>query len=311
MALVLNWHGLGGTASGQQSISGLPAKADAAGFIVAAPQGVEGFHNFASIFDEPDDVLFTNDLLDELESQLCIDTARVFSTGFSNGAQMSTRLACSASERVAAIAPVAGWYYPPFSPNFPDEPDCTSTRPAAVIAFHGTADGLIPYKGGPGVVGIPFRSFEGEIMPEWAAHNGCDAVPVQEQVTQNVRRLRHENCDEDATVELYVVEGGGHSWPGVSGGTPEISANDLMWEFFQAHPLVIGDPPTVTPPPTKMAGEEATPTATAAAIGLPTAGATEGFSRSYGLMAGVSAAAAAVGLAALAGLAWYWRRRVW
>ncbi|MCH7719154.1 MAG: hypothetical protein IIB21_06755, partial [Chloroflexi bacterium] len=268
--------------------------ADTAGFIVVAPQGLgdPANHNFATLTPEPDDVLFTNDLLDELESQLCIDTARVFSTGMSNGAQMSTRLGCSLSERIAAIAPVAGWYYPPFSPNFPSEPDCISTRPVAVIAFHGTADSIIPFEGGPGIFGILFRSFEDEIMPEWAAHNGCDSTPVEEQVTQNVRLLRQENCDEDATLELYVVEGGGHVWPGAIGATQEISATDLMWEFFQTHPLPAGVGGI-----TKFPDTSAAPLETAGSSGS-----------NYGFVAGVAAAVLTGGIA-FGGAAW-WVRRV-
>ena len=291
MPLILNWHGFGGTASSQQSYSGLPVKADTAGFIVAAPQGTgdPAFHNFTTLMPEPADVLFTNDLLDELEAQLCIDAARVFSTGMSNGAQMSTRLGCNASERIAAIAPVAGWYYPPFSPHFPNEPGCFSTRPVAVIAFHGTGDSIIPFEGGPGLFEILFRSFEDEIMPEWAAHNGCDPVPVEEQVTQNVRLLRHENCDEGGTLELYVVEGGDHVWPGAPGATQEISATDLMWDFFQAHPLDIGKPVGGIARQPEVAGAP-----------LDSGG---------GPGAGVGVAAAVAGLVALGGAAWYARRR--
>ena len=307
MPLILNWHGLGSNASDQQLYSGLPAKADTAGFIVTAPQGLgdPANHNFATLAPEPDDVLFTNDLLDELESQLCIDTARVFSTGMSNGAQMSTRLGCNASDRIAAIAPVAGWYYPPFSPNFPSEPDCISTRPVAVIAFHGTADNIIPFEGGPGIFGILFRSFEDEIMPEWAVHNGCDSTPVEEQVTQNVRLLRHENCDEDAPLELYVVEAGGHTWPGAIGATEEISATDLMWEFFLAHPMSAAQEPTPTPTPASTTSPSQ-PTATVLPA-LPTTG-TGGSYGGAGVLAGIIAAITTAAIA-LGGAAWWVRRR--
>ncbi len=245
MPLVFNWHGLGGTASGQQQYSDLPTKADQAGFVVVAPQGLgdPANHNFTKGVSGPDDVAFTGDMLDELEAQLCIDSARVFSTGISNGAQMSTRLACNLSERIAAIAPVSGAYYPPFTPNFPAEPGCVSTRAVALIAFHGTADTTIPFEGGPGIFGVIFRSFEDEIMPEWAAHNGCDSLPTEQQVTTNVRLIRYQGCHKGATVELYVIDGGAHVWPGATDFqapdvNDEISANDLMWDFFVAHPFV-------------------------------------------------------------------------
>ena len=309
--LVLLFHGWGGNAGEIARYTGLTAKADRAGFIAVMPQGLatrnvrEPHWNTPWLRLEPGDpdhVAFIDDLLDALEAQLCIDSARVFSTGFSNGAGLSVRLACDLSDRIAAIAPVAGVYFPPFSPNLP-EPGCLSTRPVPVIAFHGTADnfegrdremngpilldivlalvialaaiggGLVLYRGsrrvGWRVVGMSafalgvgvllvltltlsvfqssephLRSIKDEYIPEWAAHNGCASVPMEEQVTQNVRLVRYEECDEGATVELYAIDGGGHQWPDArfdfrnfGTATHEISANDLMWDFFEAHPL--------------------------------------------------------------------------
>ena len=319
--LVLLFHGSDGNAIGIARYTGLPAKADRAGFIAVMPQTPEHLWNFTTLGllgpDDPDDVAFIDDLLDALESQLCIDSARVFSTGFSAGASLSVRLACDLSDRIAAIAPVAGVYFPPFSPDIP-EPGCLSTQPVPVIAFHGTTDKGVPFEGrdqgwsginlflyldkcrdselillaialaaiGGGLVlyrgsrrvgwravgmsafalGVGallvftltlcvFRSSEGEArlgsiedehIPGWAAHNGCASVPMEEQVTQNVRLVRYEECDEGATVELYAIDGGGHQWPDArfefqpqnfGSATHEISANDLIWDCFEAHPL--------------------------------------------------------------------------
>ena len=258
MPLVLNYHGLGGLASDQQAYSNLPEKADEAGFIVVAPQG-EGDpanHNFATLSDRPDDIAFTVELLDALETQLCIDTARIFAAGLSNGAQMSGRLACNLSERIAAVAPVSGAHFPPFSPDIPDEPGCFSTRPVPLIAFHGTADPVIPFEGGPSIFNISFRSIEEAVIPEWAAHNGCAAEPFAEQVTENVRRVRYQGCDEGATVELYVIADGGHVWPGAPGATQEISASGLIWAFFQEHPLELAQPAGTPTEASAVAGEE-------------------------------------------------------
>ena len=43
---------------------------------------------------------------------------------------------------------------------------------------------------------------------------------------------------------LFVIEGGGHTWPGkqppvgfIGKSTKNISANDLIWEFFEKHPM--------------------------------------------------------------------------
>ena len=243
--LVLLFHGSGGNAREIARYTGLPAKADRAGFIAVMAQGLKTTFipkpewTFTTLGPhgpgDPDDVAFIDDAL---EAELCIDSARVFSTGFSAGAQLSVRLACDLSDRIAAIAPVAGVYFPPFNPFHIPEPGCLSTRPVPVIAFHGAADKGVPFEGGDGR-----PSIEDEHIPGWAAHNGCASVPMEKQVTQNVRLVRYEECDEDATVELYVIDGGGHQWPDATvefkfgpqnfgSATHEISANDLMWDFF-------------------------------------------------------------------------------
>ncbi len=315
--LILNWHGRGSNASDQQDYSELPAKADEAGFIVVAPQGLgdpAGF-NFLLLNPEPDDVGFAADLLDALGSELCIDPARVYSTGLSNGALMSVRLACNLADRIAAIAPVAGVYFPPWVAELSAEPPCSSTRPVPFIAFHGTGDPNAPFDGGPGSFDFTFRDIDDEVIPEWAAHNGCASVPTEEEAAPGVRRVRYAECDQGATVELYVVEdadgagpgteGGGHTWPGaedvlfsgVGLTTREISATDLMWEFFQAHP-----PPAQEPAPAPTTAAPQPPATELSATGADDSSSNAGVLAA--IIAGITTAVIALG-----GAAW-WVRRV-
>ena len=94
----------------------MAAKADAAGFILVYPRGTgfplgfDGGGNCCgdAAHDRVDDVLFTRAMLNALEANLCVNPARVYATGMSNGGFMSHRLACELSDRIAAIAPVAG-----------------------------------------------------------------------------------------------------------------------------------------------------------------------------------------------------------
>ena len=244
--LIFNLHAFASNPPLQDAWSELPVKGEEEEFIVVTPKGTPvtggvALHWNAGLLPapEPDDVAFLSELLTELESQLCINATRVYSTGLSNGAFMSSQLACSIPNRIAAIAPVAG-------ARFFD--DCSSV-PVPVIAFHGTADPL-----------VSFGPIEGTVIPAWATHNGCAAPTEQNPLpgTVGVRLVRYAGCDDDATVELYVVfdaepgtlgeQGGGHTWPGsgffISPGleaivgltTQEISANDLMWDFFVANP---------------------------------------------------------------------------
>ncbi len=73
-------------------------------------------------------------------------------------------------------------------------------------------------------------------MQEWAEHNGCDTQSIEERVSDEVIRYHWVNCD--APVEWYLIEGGGHTWPGavtrprLGHTTTNISASELIWEFF-------------------------------------------------------------------------------
>lgn len=249
--LILSFHGMSGSAMGQEWSTGLSTASEEtdAGFIVVYPEGIEGGWNSVQLPEPaPDDVAFIDELLDELQSSLCIDSAMVFSTGFSNGAMMSVRLACSLSDRIAAVAPVAGAYFPPLAVDSPVDEKCPDQRPVPMIAFHGTSDTLVPFDGGPGALDATYRlpidnvTPADDVMSEWAAHNGCTSGRKETQLADQVRLVSYLSCEEDATVELYVEDGGGHRWPRWT-TTNEMSANGLIWEFFQAHPMGHGVDP--------------------------------------------------------------------
>ncbi|MEX2159391.1 MAG: flexitail domain-containing putative surface protein [Dehalococcoidia bacterium] len=256
--LVLSYHPLSSTALSQELYSAMSPMADSFGFIVVYPEGTVTSGNNFNHFNitqlpspEPDEVAFTEAMLDSLEASLCIDTNRVFSTGFSNGAMMSVRLACSLPDRIAAIAPVAAAYYPQLDLTYNPSETCIETTPVPVIAFHGTSDTFVPFNGGPGgvpgVISLDFRlpidntTLDDDVLQSWAAHNGCTGGRSESPYTSEVRFVSYGDCDADT--QLYIIDGGGHTWPdaqdspGLGYTTHQISANDLMWTFFQAHPL--------------------------------------------------------------------------
>ena len=152
--LVLSIHGANSSAFEQEVYSGFSTKSDNEGFIVAYPEGSIAaisfvhFNAWQLTVNEPDDVAYMNAILNQLAGQLCLDQSRVYSAGMSNGAMMSVRLACSLSHRIAAIAPVAGAYYPADSLLINPNETCPDTAPRPIIAFHGTADDTVPYNGG-------------------------------------------------------------------------------------------------------------------------------------------------------------------
>src|SRR5207248_243685 len=153
LPLVLALHGAGGNGRGMEQYTGLSAFADRYGFVAVYPSSVPKFWNITASPNKPDDVAFINQLLDVVESQVCIDPERVYATGVSNGGGMVALLACAMSDRLAAVAPVAGNYLP--------LPPCHPDRPVSVLEIHGTAVKSVPYRIVPGFMG------------QWLAFDGC------------------------------------------------------------------------------------------------------------------------------------------
>lgn len=239
--LVISLHGAALWPALQMKISGWNRLADANGFIVAYPSA-SGFPKIWHVDRVPGldaDVRFIADLIDALKSQYNIDPERIYANGMSNGGGMAYVLSCTLSDRIAAIGMVAAaqslaWDW------------CTDRRPIPMIGFHGTADPIIPYAGGPSPVGpaAVFPSVTGWAA-NWARRNGCQPQARQMQPAEGITELEYTGCAGDATVELFTISGGGHSWPGgtalpsmfVGATSNAICATDIMWDFFSAHPL--------------------------------------------------------------------------
>lgn len=219
--LVLNFHGFSSNAGQQSLFSNMIAKSDAEGFIAVHPDGISSSWNGGSCCGQAasmdiDDVGFVADMLDELEQIACVDTRRVYATGMSNGGFMSNRLGCELSDRIAAIAPVAG---------VTGVSTCQPSRPVPVMHVHGTGDTTVPYSGAAPSVAA------------WAARNGCsDATEV---VLENgtATCTSYIGCDDDSEVTLCSLEGFGHWWPGAFGAADDMIATDEIWLFFERHSL--------------------------------------------------------------------------
>jgi polyhydroxybutyrate depolymerase len=188
-----------------------------------------------------DDVSYVRDVLQEVQTQVNVDPARVFVTGYSNGAALAHRLGCELGDRIAAIAPVAGVN------QYAATASCAPARPVAVIEFHGTDDQISLYDGGQGAADTGIRVSVPATIDGWAARNGCgqpSTTALADTVADGttVTRTSYTGCG-GADVVLYTVNGGGHTWPGgwklpdvlVGATTSDISANDLMWDFFRSH----------------------------------------------------------------------------
>ena len=243
MPLVISLHGAMNWPSFQMNLSRWNRVADEHGFIVVYPAGEGGgpriwqMRGSRSPSRMPD-VVFISDLIDTLAASYNIDPARIYANGLSNGGGMSFVLSCTLSNRIAAIGAVAAAETLPWD-------WCTDTRPVPMIAFHGTADRFTPYDGANvWLAPQPFPSIP-EWTSNWARRNRCAATPVESAVAADVTRRAYTDCADNASVVLYTIKGGGHTWPGgtqlpewlVGHTSRSIDATRLMWAFFREHPL--------------------------------------------------------------------------
>lgn len=250
--LVLSLHGVLSNAGEQQRYTGWNAIAERENFVVVYPEGTPFLFGYRWNAGEPlnnespamnpaledtpvDDVAFIRDLITSYVNDFCIDPARVYVNGFSNGGGMTAHLACALSDRIAAAGTVAG--------AFTAIPGgCNPERPVPVIAFQGGADRIVPPDGNAsmGLISAP------EWVAEWAARNQCDATPETVEGTVGaVTGIRYVDCADDADVVFYSIADGGHTWPGGNMGAAlllgrtshDINASETMWTFFEAHPM--------------------------------------------------------------------------
>jgi polyhydroxybutyrate depolymerase len=237
-------------------LSGLSAEADRSGFLVAYPDGIDGHWNdgrhverYRAQREGVDDVGFLVALIDHLAGRYAVDRTRVYVTGASNGALMANRLACEHAERFAAIAPVIGSMARGVAEH------CEPARTVPVLLINGTDDRLVPWNG----EAVRFAGRDlGRILPLpelvrfWVRHNGCasdpEVTPLPDLNPDDGTRVvvhRYNACRDGASVLLYEVQGGGHTWPRgrpympqwiIGRTSQDLDANAAIWAFFAAHP---------------------------------------------------------------------------
>ena len=173
-----------------------------------------------------DDVGWLTSILDDLIDRFPVDEERIYVTGLSNGGFMSYRMACELSDRVAAIASVAGM-------DFADATDCVPAEPVSVLHIHGTADDTVPYDGWdlPGYV-IPSAR---DSVVRWAERAGCDPSDTGdagdadyiEDIAgeETTRSTWTAGCVPGHDAALWTMEGAEH----VPAFTPRLGRDLLDW----------------------------------------------------------------------------------
>jgi len=268
LPLLLNIHGISSNADQQADVTQFEKLAADKRFIVVEPNGVGlvQFWNITETALAADDVAFAKELVAKLGASLCVDTARVYSAGLSNGGLMSHLLACRLPGTFAAVASVSAAFHPD---------GCTKDPAISVLAMHGDQDPILPRTGGIGnfivnMLGSQLLlQIDGglaqqramipdikralkppvEAMAGWVGQLGCGHDPAVTRVSAHITASTWTGCHSGAEVVFYDMAGAGHIWPrlpGTGGGlasagkivgpdNTEVDATAIIWDFFAAH----------------------------------------------------------------------------
>jgi len=253
--LLLAFHGSTWNGRVMEDVTGFSAIADREGFIAVYPNGTgpadvrswnTGYCCSTALEQQVDDFGFVDALLDHLLSNYPIDPARIYATGFSNGAMLTHALGITFPNRLAAIAPVAGALYP--DQKLPGVP-------LPVLIIHGTSDAIVPYNGGWGALGSisgrtdPMLSVR-ETLSLWLESNGCSAEASAIQTKRNAR-IEMYACSNDVEIQLVTLVDGAHVWPVVTADnsdflftadaadlinslTDDPTSGDVAWDLFES-----------------------------------------------------------------------------
>src|SRR6185436_2497010 len=246
--LVIDFHPLGGTGSGQENSNGWKAKADSVGFLTAYPNSYNSNNSWNVGFccqdaqkNQIDDVAFTKAMIQQIGTIACLDAKRVYATGCSNGGGMTYKAACDLADMIAAGAPVDFRCVYGGSTQSPSCMGCKPSRPIPITHFDNTGDtSLVPYNGGTtsfaadcppnmSCVGMAFPSAQANFS-SWQTIDGCtgstSGLSGHSTCTTNM------SCQQNAQVTMCVQQGGSHC-----GNYSSLGIVDIAWEMFQKQSL--------------------------------------------------------------------------
>lgn len=224
VALVVDYHPIGGSGQGELGSSPYKGKTDPEGVITLYPDGTSkpggmgNGWNVGPCCSNDDDVKFSREMIKQVEEKVCIDVKRVYATGFSMGGGMSNHVACNMSDIYAAVAPAA------MDLNTTNSAKCNPERPVPIIMFRGTNDPVCRYQGGDSGFndGLNFLGAE-KNFKFWADKNGCTGSPSKNSNGCD----EYSNCKDGVKVILCTKQGGGHDYGDANVGWPFLKSYTL------------------------------------------------------------------------------------
>lgn len=239
--LIVLLHGYTSSGRMQDSYMGFSKIADDYGFFLVAPDGnrepggdENRFWNASPACCDffrtaVDDSAYVSAIIEKMKDEYTIDNNRVYLIGHSNGGFMSYRAAYDHSDRIAAIASLAG-------ANHIEEREAPAS-PVHVLQIHGTKDATIAYEGSQ--IQENYYPSALESVRRWASYNGCSGESSERELRDLVATLEgHESrvtrfgkgCKQGGSAELWTIEEGSHV-PMLSG-----SFASQVVEWLYAHP---------------------------------------------------------------------------
>jgi len=226
--LVFGNHCMGGSAARVAEAEKGTAGDDLSGFYsiktMATKDNVQAIYvamqgDAGGTWNLPNDATFWNDVLVHVEKNLCVDTTRVFVTGFSFGAMFSYVLSNTYPERIRAVATYAPANYNMTQPT-------NRHIPIAYYQTTGTTDGTCPW------VNNDAQKRGGKYcLLQHVEDNGCKGDPKLATGSTHVT-TDFTGCKDGYPVKFSSFVGGHqavHTDPGTNYSWIEKEA----WQFFK------------------------------------------------------------------------------
>ena len=226
-------HYLHGTPEDMADLTNVARLARDYGVWVILPDGVQGKWNYGGLAVKTvNDVKFLGKVIDDAVAEYPIDPKRIYMAGYSNGGLMAQRFACDDPGRIAAVGVVSTTI------EHLSAASCTPATGTPMLYINGVDDPIVAYQGNL------LKRSAADTVAMWRGIDGCtdastDSVlpdAVDDGTTTSHRSWR--GCADGLAVDQYIVNGGGHTWPGSTRYTlslgitsQDFNAVDAIWQF--------------------------------------------------------------------------------